>query len=380
MKTSLSSDNRGLTLIELIVAVTILAIIVVPILHAFVTGAGTERKSQIYGDATNAAQNLIEQIQATDADSILKNANAVASGASFYTYNGTDGTYTSVGQTASKSNVYYLGIPNFKYGDSTFDALITMDVTDAINSKDVSVSNSMGAYLDMSAADANAEAVLKAECGGLVDPSTLTAEILTRSITMNIPEPVTANTYTIDVSFDYTATISYTGNDEGNKPITLKYSFAHTEKSSASVIPDANTVVGSPIFSAYMFFDGYKKANISAETILINNKTGSDINIFIVNTSKVTAPATFSELVWYKYQNFNDVTPVNSLVFTNLPAKKVEYRASKNELLKKTLPVTGYLVEMNKFERKFKVNVSLYNVGSDFKGSPVLSINSTKLN
>ena len=43
MKNEIKGDNRGLTLLELIVGVVILAIVVVPLLHTFVTGANTAR-------------------------------------------------------------------------------------------------------------------------------------------------------------------------------------------------------------------------------------------------------------------------------------------------------------------------------------------------
>ena len=76
-------DNRGLTLVELLVGVTILAIIIVPLLHTFITGANTGIKSKNYGNATDAAQNLSEQIQALDVDTILQNSALVDSAAKF---------------------------------------------------------------------------------------------------------------------------------------------------------------------------------------------------------------------------------------------------------------------------------------------------------
>ena len=39
-------DNKGMTLVELLLAVTILAIIVVPLLHAFVSSARVNRKAK----------------------------------------------------------------------------------------------------------------------------------------------------------------------------------------------------------------------------------------------------------------------------------------------------------------------------------------------
>ena len=92
-------------------------------------------------------------------------------------------------------------------------------------------------------------------------------------------------------------------------------------------------------------------------------------------------PVNYGALIWYKYQNFKaDNSPVNSLVYTNLPAAKVNYRASKNELLRKTLSVTGYLVETEQLNRKYNVDIKLYKSGAGFTGTPVADIDSTKLN
>jgi len=381
MNKSVFKDNRGLTLLELLVGVTILAIIVVPLLHTFIIGAGTERKSRVYSEATDTAQNLSEQIQATDPDQILSNAGLFVSGANFYTYDGTN--YSLVGTAAPKitdkaNKVYYLGVTDYAYGDSSFDALITLNATDAVNSTDVSVSNQMGAYLNMSDADAGAEIALQSECGGLVASlDELTMNDLTRSIVFNIAKVSGAvtDTYTIEVVFSYTGIIACTAEGESGF-----VNFSHTETASASVGSVAKTTDGRPVFSVYMFYDAYYRSNIS-ETVLINNPTGSDINVFLVNINKtLTPPTIYSALLWYKYQRFDGDTPTNSLVFTNLPAGKITYRASKNDLLRKTLTVSGTLVEAKQFDRKFNVNIKLFKGGTGFTGEPIVTLDSTKLN
>ncbi|NLW65279.1 MAG: prepilin-type N-terminal cleavage/methylation domain-containing protein, partial [Clostridiales bacterium] len=48
MKFELKNDNRGLTLMELLVGVAILAVIITPLLHVYVTGANTARKNKLY--------------------------------------------------------------------------------------------------------------------------------------------------------------------------------------------------------------------------------------------------------------------------------------------------------------------------------------------
>lgn len=54
------TDNRGLSLIELLIAVTILGIIIVPVLHSFVTSYRVNAKSRETLRATTLAQNEME--------------------------------------------------------------------------------------------------------------------------------------------------------------------------------------------------------------------------------------------------------------------------------------------------------------------------------
>ncbi|MEG2744709.1 MAG: prepilin-type N-terminal cleavage/methylation domain-containing protein, partial [Oscillospiraceae bacterium] len=150
MKTKPKIDNRGMTLVELLVAVVILGIIVVPLLHTIVTGATTERKSRVAGEATATAQDILETIEASDAERILTDAGTVAKGAKYYTK--ANGTFTESGTTAPKNAAkeYYIGIKNIKNGSSTFDALVTLNASGGdYNKKEVTVSNPMDASINL---------------------------------------------------------------------------------------------------------------------------------------------------------------------------------------------------------------------------------------
>ncbi|MEG1461192.1 MAG: prepilin-type N-terminal cleavage/methylation domain-containing protein, partial [Oscillospiraceae bacterium] len=147
MKTKPKIDNRGMTLVELLVAVVILGIIVVPLLHTIVTGATTERKSRVAGEATATAQDILETIEASDAERILADAGTVAAGAQYYTKSA-DGTFTAHGTSApvNAAKEYYIGIENIKNGSSTFDALVTLNASGGVyNDNKVTVSNPMDA-------------------------------------------------------------------------------------------------------------------------------------------------------------------------------------------------------------------------------------------
>ena len=65
-------DNRGLSLVELLIGITILAIVVVPLIHAFITSAATSNKARNLSSETAAAQNILETYRATTLDAILE--------------------------------------------------------------------------------------------------------------------------------------------------------------------------------------------------------------------------------------------------------------------------------------------------------------------
>lgn len=61
---SKKTDNRGMTLLELIIAVAIFSIAAMTLLQAFVTSGRINKKSNLYLEATTTAQNVMEEIKA----------------------------------------------------------------------------------------------------------------------------------------------------------------------------------------------------------------------------------------------------------------------------------------------------------------------------
>lgn len=171
-------NNAGMSLLELIIAVSIFAIAAVIFLQAFVTSGRVNKKSGLYLDASTAAQNLMEEIKAksfedvsmafnypidpvtktirlgflSDQASHLENGSLVLKetlkdGSSYKdvrlyrasdkdtsavtasvisTDNGKTGTFNprTKGKNQSK---YYFQISGLASGDHTFDALVTFD-------------------------------------------------------------------------------------------------------------------------------------------------------------------------------------------------------------------------------------------------------------
>lgn len=71
------NKNAGFSLLELLIAVTILAIITIPMLHMFVTSARINGKSRITLRATVLAQDMVEGLKAYHIDEIQDQFNGV---------------------------------------------------------------------------------------------------------------------------------------------------------------------------------------------------------------------------------------------------------------------------------------------------------------
>lgn len=71
-KTFSKKNNAGFTLLEVLVAVIILAIISVPLLRSFATAAQTNQKAKIEATCTNAAENVAEGCRNVKADDIVE--------------------------------------------------------------------------------------------------------------------------------------------------------------------------------------------------------------------------------------------------------------------------------------------------------------------
>lgn len=137
-KDSQKLNNRGLSLVELLVAVTILAVITVPMLHMFVTSGKINAKSRVTLRATFLAQDVLESLKAYHVEelqdqfsgredfvlvdrSLLSEAELNEDIAQEKTDNGTDADGNP------KPGLYYFTMKNVSMEHSRFDVRIVVD-------------------------------------------------------------------------------------------------------------------------------------------------------------------------------------------------------------------------------------------------------------
>lgn len=68
-------NNQGFSLVELIIAVTILAIAMIPMIRIFIAGANTNAKAKKRLMATSVAQDVMEGLEATNLKELAYQAN-----------------------------------------------------------------------------------------------------------------------------------------------------------------------------------------------------------------------------------------------------------------------------------------------------------------
>lgn len=133
------NPNAGFSLVELLIAVTILAIIVVPLLHMFVTSTRINVKSRQTLRATTVAQDIMEGLKAYTLEEVSAQF-APPEGMSgdsfhypsdgFYIVNSSmiqGGVRDLTKDMAEYDGVYYFGIENLKMQGGEYDALIRLD-------------------------------------------------------------------------------------------------------------------------------------------------------------------------------------------------------------------------------------------------------------
>ncbi|MDD6810953.1 MAG: prepilin-type N-terminal cleavage/methylation domain-containing protein [Lachnospiraceae bacterium] len=123
-----NSKNAGFSLVELLIAVTILAIIVIPMLHMFVTSARMNGKAKQTLRATTVAQNLMEGLKAYDIEELQTQFNAPADG--FYVMDSRL-IHGAIGEDTAREQpgIYYFTLADVQLQGSEYDALIKIDAT-----------------------------------------------------------------------------------------------------------------------------------------------------------------------------------------------------------------------------------------------------------
>ena len=125
MKMHKELNNKGVSLVELLIATIILGIVVVPLLHSFVTAANTTARSRQLGDATLLGENVAELVETTamsDLDVLFEDP--------AFGVDNTDPDNPSISYSRDRdTDIYSLSALGVHAGNSTFNVKVKLDPT-----------------------------------------------------------------------------------------------------------------------------------------------------------------------------------------------------------------------------------------------------------
>ncbi len=318
----LKNNNKGLTLVELIVAAAILGAISVPLLSMFIVASRTTITSREIGDGTAIVENILEQYESTDLDNWLDLGSVSHIRAP--QYDTIDGSFyaweTDINGIPSFNNLgsvmpmpelddftdINIAYQNVQIGNNEFDVLVTLNPGEE-NLANLGTGDSywtinnipLVSYTPMNyiytqsrdiAQDPDAAAIAAFENEAILRGYDL-AEV-------NIADP------TINIAVDPRRTITMTVTEDTNPPpnqqilhtevtysyefdfpgaTTSPYSFEYTVPS-FHITPadgvDANVKNAATFYLVY--YPWYYGDITTKDTIVINKETTAEINVIVV--------------------------------------------------------------------------------------------------
>lgn len=144
MKRKFRLNNKGITLVEVMAAIAILAVVTVPFLNSFLASARSNQKARDMLRATTVAQNLMESVEAFSLEEICTQINNSAAESKLYLPYGYDAHFElenergeTSGQivdgnyefTETDSNTYCLAIQGIEEDGRVYDARILLDAS-----------------------------------------------------------------------------------------------------------------------------------------------------------------------------------------------------------------------------------------------------------
>ena len=231
MKMRKELNNKGVSLVELLIATIILGIVVVPLLHTFVTAANTTARSRQIGEATLLGENVAELVETT----AMKDLKTLFEDPSFGVDN-TDPDNPAISYSRDRDyDIYSLSAKGVHAGSSTFNVEVKLDPTAyragaGVNNVKLSdYSNMDGIYaqsLDVTNPDVLAYAAFQREAdrrhsgaadgenasgGEEWDPNSVEP---VRTTTIDITEDILTGEITAIPSLMYTYHYTYSSTDE----------------------------------------------------------------------------------------------------------------------------------------------------------------------
>lgn len=293
------TDNRGFTLVELIIAVAILALVIAPLVANFIQSSKMNLKGRKSLNAMNLAQDIMEGMSGYTADEVVKIVSEVDNDAT--------GTKTLVGSILPNSSAYDDITPLSNPGDQVVKYELENVVTTAgaRNEYDVKITlNPTGdehkefndrEYANISEINQYYDAVYThdpSETDSMINELYLASN---RAVQKDAFKGKIQRTFTIDIANDGTETApSY------RVSVRRDYEAIGALAATAGLTSEPPKYANSPNISrmgegqlprsVYIYYQGIENASYNdtprLDNILINNTTGKEITVYLIRAQE----------------------------------------------------------------------------------------------
>lgn len=382
----LKGDNRGLSLLEVLIAMVVLSIVVVPFMHSFITAANTNSNAKKTHKATVVAQSVMEGFKAEALEDILEQFREPA--ADFHLLdpgriNGSIADAVEVVTDPAQPGEFRFEISGVQEDISAYDVLVTLDATaysDPANTDKIQYNTEKLAQLPVIDMDKDAVCIQKKE---YMD----TAVSQLRSQTF--PEP-SADEVIKGMSREITVKVERTNMSGGDIRtrvlVDTKYTYGSVNYLISQTYFDS-TEKGEELRNVYLYYFPLYGASVTRDVINYVNNDSLPVKLYLLKQDtgdatvttvenenayrvdlNITEPGSTETAMQTKIYTNLGVNLVNGVAFTDLQgARNVKLNHSAMQL---NLISAPELYESVAEDRLYDVKVSVYEGGAKAAGFP----------
>ncbi len=306
-------NNKGMSLVEILVAIAILTVVSMGLLQAFVSAVSYNKQAKDKQRGINLAQTIMESYKAYTLEDICRQFNNVDP---FVIYKGTHGNYSEAGGsvdaygvfTPSVTNEYTFRMEDVQYDGKLFDVDITMQPnTVATSTEDVVKAPKFSAYNDaifsqpadeykyvyQDAIDQLKLADMKTELVPTVDTLDKTKiTIDKREISVNISNVSGVDMVYVQVTYKYSFhDYEFIKSDDSCDTLNSDHTVVVDQSDDATAYEVYNNSItrttGAKLDNVFLYYyPAYDNDLLGAEceedSIVINNNSGVQRNVYLV--------------------------------------------------------------------------------------------------
>lgn len=326
-------NNKGMSLVEILVAIAILTVVSMGLLQAFVSAVNYNKQAKDKQRSINLAQTIMESYKAYTLEDICRQFNNVDP---FVIYKGVHGTYSETGAsvdaygtfTPSATNEYTFRMEDVQYDGKLFDVDIIMQPnTVSTSTEEVTRVPRFNSYNDaifaqpadeykyvyQDAIDQLKLADMKTELLPTVDTLDKTKiTINSRQISVFILNVSGVDQVLVQVTYEYTFdNYEFIKSDDSQDALNSSHTVIVDQSDDATAYEVYNNSVtrttGAKLDNVFIYYyPAYDSdllgAKCEEDTIVISNNSGMQRNVYLVKqvTPGLSAPGLFNNEATYK--------------------------------------------------------------------------------